>query len=200
MGMRRIRTRFFRRFRRVPAFGRGCRRAALSVLLLALAGCSPTDRDVPPPVPIDDEATGHYCGMLLVEHPGPKAQIRIEGRRRPLWFASIADGFAYLRGGEREGRILAFYVQDMGRAKSWRDPGRDAWIPAEAAFYVHGGDRRNGMGGPALVPFADRAAARDFVRAHGGRILRYEDVRALPPPGAGKPDESGPAAEEEKGS
>ncbi|GIX16152.1 MAG: NosL protein [Rhodothalassiaceae bacterium] len=153
-------------------------RPALLLCGLLLAACG--TREAPAPVPIDDEAVGHFCGMLLVNHPGPKAQIWIAGRNRPLWFASVADGFAYLAAGEREGRVLAVYVQDMGRAASWEDPGRDAWIRAEDAFYVEGSDRRGGMGAPELVPFADRAAAEAFRARHGGRIIRFADARALP--------------------
>ncbi len=165
-------------------------------LVLGLAGCSPGASQPPPPVPLDDEATAYYCGMLVAEHPGPKAQILIEGREQPLWFTSVADGFSYLQSGEREGRILAFYVQDMGRVKSWENPGPDAWIPAEHALYVWGSDRRGGMGAATLVPFADRTAAERFVAAHGGRILAYAEARALPLLGA---DEN-PTSNREKGS
>lgn len=163
-----------------PRSAAGRVRAYLLGLALALAGCSPGADKPPPPVLLDDEATAYYCGMIVITHPGPKAQIHVEGRADPLWFTSVVDGFAYLQSGEREGRILAFYVQDMGRAKSWEHPGRDAWIPARSAFYVWGSDRKGGMGTPALVPFAERAAAEAFVRIHYGRILDYREARTLP--------------------
>ncbi|RMF70588.1 MAG: copper resistance protein CopZ, partial [Alphaproteobacteria bacterium] len=120
-------------------------------LLPAVAGCG--RQEAPPaPVPIDDQASGYFCGMLVLAHPGPKAQIWIAGRDHPLWFTSVRDAFSYLQAGEREGRIIAFYVQDMGRAESWAHPGRDFFIPADRALYVWGSDRKGGMGAPELVP------------------------------------------------
>ena len=32
--------------------------------------------------------------------------------------------------------------------------------------------------GPMLAPFRDAASAEEFVAAHGGRILRFEEVDA----------------------
>ena len=163
--------------------GRVCGRietvATLLMLLLLGGGCSP-EQAPPPPVPIDDDASGYYCGMLVLAHPGPKAQIWVAGREEPLWFTSVRDAFSYLQSGERDGRLLAFYVQDMARAESWAHPGRDAFMPARKAVYVWGSDRRGGMGAPELVPFADRAAAAAFVARHGGRVLTFAEARRLP--------------------
>ncbi len=158
-------------------------RIGLAVIPLTLAllggGCA-REQTPPLPVPIDDEASGYYCGMLVLAHPGPKAQIWVAGRDGPLWFTSVRDAFAYLQSGEREGRLIAFYVQDMGQAESWAHPGRDFFIPAKKAFYVWGSDRKGGMGAPELVPFASRADAEAFAARYGGRILRYAPARRLP--------------------
>ena len=160
--------------------GAGIRMAVIGLVLSLLASGCAKEPAPPPPVPIDDEASGYYCGMLVLAHPGPKAQIWVAGRDGPLWFTSVRDAFAYLQGGEREGRLLAVYVQDMARAESWEHPGRDAFVPAGEAVYVWGSDRRGGMGAPELVPFADPAAARAFIAHHGGRILTFAEARRLP--------------------
>jgi len=62
-----------------------------------LAGC---DRDaansvVPPPVALSSEAMGVFCGMNLLEHPGPKGQIITAGRMDPFWFTSVRDTVAF---------------------------------------------------------------------------------------------------------
>ncbi len=165
------------------AFGRIETASILLALSLFGGGCA-QEQAPPPPVPIDDDASGHYCGMQVLAHPGPKAQIWVAGRREPLWFTSVRDAFAYLQSDEREGRLLAFYVQDMARAESWAHPGRDAFIPARKAVYVWDSDRRGGMGAPELVPFADPAAATAFIARHGGRILAFAEARRLPLLGA----------------
>ncbi len=153
--------------------------ALVLAILLLLGGCA-QEAAPPPPVPIDDDASGYYCGMLVLAHPGPKAQIWVVGRHEPLWFTSVRDAFAYLQSGEREGRIRAFYVQDMGRAENWAHPGRDAFIPARKAVYVWGSDQHGGMGAPELVPFAERTAAAAFIARHGGRIFTFVEARRLP--------------------
>mgnify|MGYP003581457029 CR=1 FL=1 len=63
----------------------------LVVLALAIAaGCSKeASRTVPPAHALTADAIGHYCGMLLSEHAGPKGQILLEGQDAPVWFTSV---------------------------------------------------------------------------------------------------------------
>ena len=77
---------------------------------------------------------------------------------------------------EETAEVRAVYVSDMGRAKSWDDPGAENWIDAEKAFFVIGAAVQGGMGAPEAVPFADRAAAEAWRAEHGGRIATLDEI------------------------
>ena len=176
-------------------------RRALALVAAALfalgltAGCGDDDDVVAKPAPVEPtrEATGHYCGMILVDHSGPKAQVHLPNQRHPVWFSSVRDAIAFTMLPEEPRNIAAMYVNDMGSAQ-WNAPEPGTWIDADAAWYVIGSDRMGGMGVPEAVPFAAREAAAHFVTAHGGRIVALADV----PEGyifayADESDEAGPA-------
>ncbi|RAI57084.1 nitrous oxide reductase accessory protein NosL [Roseicella frigidaeris] len=156
------------------------RRLPVLLMLLALlpAACDDetTAAKAPPPVALTREAIGHYCGMALLEHPGPKGQILLRGDDRPIWFTSARDTVAFTLLDEESKAIRAIYVSDMGTAPSWDQPGPDNWVEARRAWFVLGSDRRGGMGAEEAVPFSDRAAADRFVAQHGGRALRLAEL------------------------
>lgn len=171
------------------------RRALLACGLLALlAACDDKDAvaNAPPPVALTRDAVGHFCGMTLVEHPGPKGQILLRGDSRPVWFSSARDAVAFTLLDEESKAIRAIYVSDMAQAPSWEDLGGSNWVEARRAFFVLGSDRMGGMGAEEAVPFSERAAADRFVAAHGGRVLRLAELprdwvlgeAAVPPPPA----------------
>lgn len=144
--------------------------------VLALAACREEEVVRPLPVTMTAEALGHYCQMNLLEHPGPKAQVHLEGVAEPLFFSQVRDAIAYQRMPEQSHAITAVYVSDMGAAPSWEEPGADNWIAADTAVYVVGATVTGGMGAPELVPFSDRAAAQAFVTRAGGELLSLEAV------------------------
>ena len=149
--------------------------AALLALGLA-AGCG--DDDVvakPAPVEPTREATGHYCGMILLDHQGPKAQIHLPDEAQPVWFSSVRDAIAFTMLPEEPRNIAAMYVNDMGIAR-WDAPEPGTWIDADGAWYVIGSDRMGGMGVSEAVPFSAREAAEHFIAAHGGRIVALGEV------------------------
>jgi copper chaperone NosL len=148
--------------------------AALAVL--SLAACKEEVADRPLPVAMTAEAVGHYCQMNLLEHPGPKAQVHLQGLPDPLFFSQVRDAIAYQRMPEQSHAISAIYVSDMSVAPSWADPGSENWAAAEDAVYVVGAAVPGGMGAPELVPFTARAAAETFVAEHGGEILTLEAI------------------------
>ncbi len=132
--------------------------------------------DKPIPVSMTNDALGYYCQMNLSEHPGPKAQIHLEGLPAPLFFAQVRDAIAYQRMPEQSHAIRAIYVSDMARADSWSNPGIDNWAPAEDAFYVIGSRMAGGMGAGELIPFGDPVAAEKFIDANGGELLRLSQI------------------------
>ena len=154
--------------------------ALLAIALLALSGlpgCGDDDETLARPAPAEPtrEATGHYCGMILLDHSGPKAQVHQPDESEPVWFSSVRDAIAFTMLPEEPRNYTAIYVNDMGVAR-WDTPEPGTWIDANAAHYVIGSERMGGMGVPEAVPFAEREAAEGFVAAHGGRIVALADV------------------------
>jgi copper chaperone NosL len=147
--------------------------------LAIVAGCKgevTVPANLPEPMVLTDEAAGHYCQMVILEHQGPKAQVHLAGFPAPLWFSQVRDGIAYLKSPEQSAEILVLYVNDMGAAVSWTEPGADNWINAETAYFVVGSDAIGGMGAPELAPFSDLLAAEQFAREHGGDVMRLNEI------------------------
>ena len=185
-------------------------RACMAALLAAcalLAGCDRTEPAAAVPAAAEltgdvaFEATGYYCGMLLADHAGPKGQIHLAQRAKPLWFSSVRDTIAFTRLPEEPRDISAIYVNDMGRARDWEHPEAGTWIDATKAWYVIESDRRGGMGAPEAIPFGERSAADAFRQAHGGKVLRLKEIPDayvlgpvdLQPAGKGTPTQGDPA-------
>ena len=145
---------------------------------LGLAACrEDSTAALPEPVTMTEEAVGHFCQMEMLEHPGPKAQVFLDGLPYPLFFSQVRDAIAYDRMPEQSHMIAAIYVSDMGwSGATWDNPGADNWILASAAHYVAGSDMVGGMETPELVPFATSEAAQAFISTHGGAVFRLDDV------------------------
>ncbi|TWB04664.1 nitrous oxide reductase accessory protein NosL [Bradyrhizobium stylosanthis] len=155
------------------------RRTILFALLvpLALAGCDQKQTaQIPPPHRMTAEDIGHYCGMNVLEHPGPKGQIFAASLIQAVWFSSVRDALAFTMLPDEPKDILAIYVSDMGKAPSWDQPGPDNWIEARKALFVIESRAKSGMGGDEAVPFSDRAAAEKFAAENGGRIVGFDEV------------------------
>jgi copper chaperone NosL len=148
------------------------------VVIILLPGCNqnPAGSVVPPPVALDSDAMGVFCGMSLLEHPGPKGQIITASRIDPFWFSSVRDTVAFTLMPDQPRDIRAIYVSDMARALSWADPGATNWIDARKAFFVIESRRQGGMGAAEAVPFGNRAAADAFATADGGRVVTFAQI------------------------
>ncbi|KAA0587156.1 nitrous oxide reductase accessory protein NosL [Azospirillum lipoferum] len=160
-----------------------------AALLAPLSACKQEKAEVapPPPVTLATDAIGHYCGMNLADHPGPKGQILVKGAERPIWLSSVRDTFAFTMLPEEPKEIRAIYVTDIAKAKDPTAPDMTVWVEARQAWYVLGSRLRGGMGEAEPYPFSDRAAAERFAQANGGTILRFADVhedQILTPPAA----------------
>ncbi|MFD4838607.1 nitrous oxide reductase accessory protein NosL [Achromobacter sp. NPDC058515] len=146
--------------------------------LLALAACGNDDprAGIPAPQAVTAEAVGHYCGMALQDHAGPKGQIFVKGRPAPVWFSSIKQVFAYTLLPEEPKGISIIYVNDMAAAGPDGAADPASWIDAKQAFYVIGGGFIGGMGAEDAMPFSDRTRALAFAQAHGGRVVSFPDM------------------------
>jgi copper chaperone NosL len=164
----------------------------LSVILLLLgAACGEEESAaLPPPQEITRDAIGHYCGMIVADHPGPKAQIFLADAAEPLWFSSVRDAVAFTLLPEEPKTIATIYVNDMGRA-DWESPQAGTWIDAKSATYVIGSERTGGMGAPETAPFAERRDAETFAARHGGKVVTFADI---PPAYIFAPAEDDPPA------
>jgi copper chaperone NosL len=145
---------------------------------LALGGCrEETAKAPPPPQELNAAATGRYCGMNVLEHPGPKAQIILASTpHQPVWFSSARDAFSFTMLPEEPKDIRAIYVSDMGKAPSWEKPGNANWVEARQAVFVIGSRLKGGMGADETVPFSDRQAAEKFAAENGGQVMAFNDV------------------------
>jgi copper chaperone NosL len=152
--------------------------ACAFIAAVVLAGCNQdvATATAPPPVALNAEAMGVFCGMNLLEHPGPKGQIITGSRIDPFWFSSVRDTVAFTLMPDQPRDIRAIYVSDMAKAQSWEDPGATNWIDARKAFYVIESRRQGGMGAAEAIPFGTRAAADSFVVAKGGRVATLTEI------------------------
>jgi copper chaperone NosL len=157
-----------RRLRLVPALA--------ALLLAAACGSGGAPEAIPQPQPVTVESVGHYCGMALNEHNGPKGQLFLTGRAAPVWFSSIKQVFAYTLLPEEPKTISAIYVNDMSTAGAGGAPDPAAWIDARQAYYVIEGRYIGGMGAEDAIPFSRRDHAQAFADRHGGRVVTFADV------------------------
>ena len=153
------------------------------VLLVALAGAllasGCNDRktaEAALPQDMTASAIGRYCGMNVMEHPGPKGQIILASQKEPIWFSSARDAISFTMLPEEPKDIRAIYVSDMAKAPSWDEPGVANWVDARKASFVIGSKMKGGMGAEEAVPFSDKAAAERFAAENGGRVVAFADV------------------------
>ncbi|KAB0266827.1 nitrous oxide reductase accessory protein NosL [Microvirga brassicacearum] len=152
--------------------------SSLLIGALALAGCNDRKEAAAPPPAHELTATaiGHYCGMNVIEHSGPKGQILLASRKDPVWFSSARDTLSFTMLPEEPKDIRAIYVSDMGKAETWEKPGANNWIDARQALFVIESRMKGGMGADELVPFSERNAAETFVSRNGGRVVSFAEV------------------------
>lgn len=150
--------------------------AVLAAIFLAGCNQDAANSVVPPPVALNSDAMGVFCGMNLLEHPGPKGQIITAGRIDPFWFSSVRDTVAFTLMPDQPRDIRAIYVSDMARATSWDNPGPTNWVDARKAFFVIESRKQGGMGAAEAVPFGNREAAEAFANDNAGRVVTFEQI------------------------
>lgn len=146
--------------------------AALAAAALTACGQSETASKLEP-LEINQGTSCTLDGMLLVDYPGPKAQIHYAGQAEPDFFCDTVEMFNVYLKPEQVRAVRGLFVQDMGKA-DWDEP-RDHWIDAKSAFYVHG-SKRHGSMGPTIASFALEKDATKFAAEYGGKVARFADI------------------------
>lgn len=151
-------------------------RCAVAAALVALSiGCGRRDATATSePRDFTRQTTCSLDGMVLADYPGPKGQIHYAGAGEPEYFCDLVELFRMYLAPEQARTVRGIYVQDMGKA-AWEEP-RGFWTDARAAFFVLG-SRKHGSMGPTIASFALEPDARRFAAEHGGRVLRFADVK-----------------------
>ena len=141
---------------------------------LSACGDPASDGHTLSPVEIGTATTCELDGMLLADYPGPKAQIHYAGAAAPVFFCDTVELFNTMLRPEQVRKVLAVYVQDMGKA-DWNQP-RGNWMDAKSGFYVLG-SKRHGSMGPTIASFAQEPDAQKFAGQWGGKVLRFAEVK-----------------------
>jgi copper chaperone NosL len=111
-------------------------------------------------------------GMLLMDFPGPKAQIH-HAEGKPDFYCDLLELFTALLAPEQKRGALTAFVQDMGKT-GWDHPTGN-WIDARSATYVVG-SKKTGSMGPTFASFSGQADAEKFALAEGGKVLRFDQI------------------------
>jgi copper chaperone NosL len=144
---------------------------ALLLVLLVGGGCAKKQEAVKP-LEMTRSTACALDGMLLLDYPGPKAQIHYADGKHDFFCDTVEMFSIYLRP-ETQTQVVGIFTQDMGKA-DWKTPVGN-WIDAKGAYYVRGSKVRGAMG-PTLASFARKEDADAFVQKNGGNVLRFDQV------------------------
>lgn len=146
------------------------RLSSLAAIVL-LAACSQAAMNILPQEPTRDTACA-LDGMLLLDYPGPKAQMHFaEGK--PEFYCDVLDMFRIMLSSEQKRPVSAMFVQDMGKT-SWEHPTGN-WIDAKSAIYVTG-SRKLGSMGATFGSFSSMQDAEAFMKKEGGKIMQFDQI------------------------
>lgn len=148
--------------------GLGC---AVLVLAVLAGGCEQKPQ-LAQPREITRSTACALDGMILADYPGPKGQIQYD-KGEPDFFCDTMELMSIYLQPEQRKRVVGIFTQDMGKT-DWQNP-QGNWIDAKQAFFVHGSKMKGSMG-PTLATFARAEDAQSFAKAHGGRVLRFEEI------------------------
>ncbi len=137
-------------------------------MLVAIAPVHAGEIVVPPPKPGDKCPV---CGMFVAPYPEWVAAV-VYKDGHAHYFDGAKDLFRFLQSptrwapGHRDDDVALISVTEYYAVEP---------IDAKTAFYALGSDVLGPMG-KELIPLATEADAAEFVRDHGGEVLRFEAV------------------------
>lgn len=140
--------------------------AALLLLFLALPGLA-ADAVMPPP---GDRDKCPVCGMFVKPYPEWTAAV-VYRDGHAHYFDGAKDLFKFLQAPGKYGphqpeNVTGIFVTEYYDL---------AAIEARAAVFVVGSDVLGPMGRE-LVPLKTAPDAQEFIRDHGGRMVRFDDI------------------------
>ncbi len=144
----------------------------LIVLIVIFSGCTNVDVEKPVPIELTRAHSCGLCGMITVDFPGSKGQIHYRNGKIDT-FCCTLDMMTFYLQPDSPKNIASIFVNDMGKT-DWDRP-KGNWIDAKEAYYVLGGDIMGPMG-EALVPFANIKDSEAYIKEHGGKIVKFDDI------------------------
>ncbi len=141
-----------------------------SVFFLASCGGGSTPKEKPKAAKLGDEDIGYYMMMVVADHAGPKAQVWLDDKQKPLWFVDVRDAIKFTRTPEEADNISVIYVHDMAKNPDYRNV-KDIWVELENAVFVINSRKKGGMGMPETIPFSDKNSAQEFIKENGGEFI-----------------------------
>lgn len=140
------------------------------LMVFALSPARAGEIVVPPPQQGDKCPV---CGMFVAPYPEWVAAV-VYKDGHAHYFDGAKDLFRFLQSptrwapGHRDADVAGISVTEYYAVRP---------IDAKPAFYVIGSDVYGPMGRE-LIPLATEADAAEFVRDHGGKVLRFDAVTA----------------------
>ncbi|HEB55472.1 MAG TPA: nitrous oxide reductase accessory protein NosL [Gammaproteobacteria bacterium] len=150
----------------------------LLVLVFILSACNSDKHDSSrnPAVDINSGDECHLCGMFISRFPGPKGEAYVRDNPQAFKFCSTRDLFSYILQPDVKTIVKEIYVHDMGKT-DWQKPAMQAsyFTDARTAYYVINQPLKGAMG-HTIASFAKKQDADAFIKKHGGKLLRFNDI------------------------
>ena len=143
----------------------------LSLIMLSLSACSNTSIQYKP-VRLSKAEQCSLCGMIIMNYPGPHAQIAWKNGKHTFYCDLFEVMPMVLNTPDRQ-RMGEIFVQDFSH-KKWGSYS-NSWIPAQKAYYIINSHQRDAMG-ISYVPFKTQADAKTFQSKHGGTLLNFAQM------------------------
>jgi nitrous oxide reductase accessory protein NosL len=138
---------------------------AIVIILAGISTSMAAESRVAELFAVDETTRCPVCGMFVHKYPQWLTQVRLSDGTVAA-FDGVKDMLAYLFEPERYGAAAGSVVEEV----VVKDYYSLEWIDGRHAFYVVGSDILGPMGHE-LIPFAERAAADNFLADHHGREI-----------------------------